>query len=170
MKKLKGFTLVELIIVIVIIGILSAVTIVGYASQAKTARNNSVFSSLSESVKGANVCIANGDKLTTTPWTVLTIAGKDICVSSVAGVTVPVSGKWPDLTKIGGSWKYVNYSTATGGWPTTAPTTPIINSITAGALTIATGAQTGGSATASSFTGTDPGVSCTINGCTKYGF
>lgn len=102
MKTKKGFTLVELIVVIVIIGILALISVIGYSNQALRARNNSVFSSLSETVKAINVCVANGDNVNAY------VSGGPICAGTSA-----VSGVWPNLTGIGGGWAYTGTPTYT---------------------------------------------------------
>jgi len=138
MKTKNGFTLVELIVVIVIIGILALISVIGYSNQARRARNNSVFSSLSETVKAVSVCAANAD--TVAAYT----AGGAICTS--AG-TAAVSGLWPDLVNgFGGGWNYT---------PSTGPT---YNSVT-NVLTMNAQLTENGSVTAT--------INCTINGCTK---
>ncbi len=54
-KKSKGFTLVELIIVIVIIGILAAVSVVGYTNQTSKARDTVRKSDLRQIFKALQV-------------------------------------------------------------------------------------------------------------------
>jgi prepilin-type N-terminal cleavage/methylation domain-containing protein len=54
-KKSKGFTLVELIIVIVIIGILAAVSVVGYTNQTSKARDTIRKSDLTQIYKALQV-------------------------------------------------------------------------------------------------------------------
>lgn len=165
MKKLKGFTLIELIIVIVIIGILAAVTVIGYTSQAAKARNNSAFVGLTEAVKGANVCIGSGDSLTAIA-AAGTIQGVKICTGATA-----MTGVWPNMTSIGGGWKYVVFAagkpsdTVSNNGAAIATT----NKVTANSIDISAGIPTGGT-TVPTMQAADLGVACLTSGCTKYNF
>lgn len=162
LKKSKGFTLVELIIVIVIIGILAAVTVVGYTSQTGKARNNSAFVSLSEAIKGANVCVANGESVVTRA-DAAALPGAQICTTTDA-----VTGNWPVMTSFGGNWRYYNYLAAdakpTPGTPTFPTSTT--NAITAPSTILISAANP---ATVGTPATTDPAVLCRLTGCTKYG-
>lgn len=168
LKRKKGFTLIELIIVIVIIGILAAISIIGYTSQAVKARDNAAFVGLTEAVKAANVCLANGDTLTVFSKAEL-VAGvnaagiSQLCTPATGSTTTSaVAGVWPKMAAIGGNWKYVEYDPA-GSSPSD---TVILNGITAGAVSIATASPPPSTALASG----DHGVSCALSGCNKWGF
>jgi len=160
LKKSKGFTLVELIIVIVIIGILAAVTVVGYTSQTAKARNNSAYISLTEAVKGANVCIATGEGTGLTPYAnraaLIVTTDKPVCSSATS-----VSANWPTLTGFGGGWQYFDF---TATIPYTGAATA--NVITSSAVTIM-GVNGSGAANAPAIG--DPAVKCGLTGCTKTG-
>lgn len=60
-KEYKGFTIVELLIVIVIIGILAAITIVSYNGIQSRARETSLKSDLTNIAKQIEVFHADGD-------------------------------------------------------------------------------------------------------------
>lgn len=167
-KNLKGFTLIELIIVIVIIGILAAITIIGYTSQAANARNSSALTSLNDATKAANVCIVNGELLVPTGFTLIntTIAGKSVCVTSAGADSTTVTGKWPAMSNIGGTWGYYNYTVASH--PNGAPAAILSTAVTTNTLLVVTGAPSGASNAFDPLK--DDGVSCTLLGCTKYGF
>jgi prepilin-type N-terminal cleavage/methylation domain-containing protein len=104
-KKSKAFTLVELIIVVVIIGILGAVSVVGYTNQAAKAQRNAVLSNLTESVQAMNACIGAGDRL-------ITVADETdfpnalICNPAIPGGTAVVTAKWPTVANIAKGWSY----------------------------------------------------------------
>ncbi len=164
LKKSKGFTLVELIIVIVIIGILAAVTVVGYTSQTSKARASSVYVSLSESVKAANVCLAGGNALTAAA-AAANIGGTAVCTLAAGNTVLDATANWPVLSAatVGGTWTYKD--TTVAGTP--AGTAVTTNSITASALVIMAGSPTGA---ASAWVAADSAVKCTNTGCQKYNF
>jgi len=85
MKKLKGFTLVELLVVVAIIGILATVVVVSYTGAQTKAKHNTTVATLNEALNNVSICVA--DSTATIPTVV---AGSGICSS--ASVT---SAKWP---------------------------------------------------------------------------
>lgn len=80
-RQQTGFTIVELLIVIVVIGILAAITIVAYSGVQQRARASTLASTLSSAAKSAQAAyVTNGDypaasALPTSPGIKLTISG-----------------------------------------------------------------------------------------------
>lgn len=78
-KQESGFTIVELLIVIVVIGILAAITIVAYSGIQQQSNNTSVISSASSYLKLIQSYIAVSGKYPDTSWA---------CVSTTAGCSL----------------------------------------------------------------------------------
>jgi len=80
-KKLSGFTIVELLIVIVVIGILATVAVVAYSGMRQRANNAAIISAANNSLRMINVYVAQNG---TYPfaWTA------DACITSTTGCDV----------------------------------------------------------------------------------
>jgi type IV pilus assembly protein PilA len=95
----KGFTLVELMIVIVIVGVLSAVALPNFLGSKNKAEAQSVIGSMAAQAKlcGANTII--GDPIALDDVAGVTVAGA--CDGTADG-TITNTDAFPDPTKIGG--------------------------------------------------------------------
>ena len=83
----KGFTLVELLVVVAIIGILAVVVVVNYSGAQTKAKNNTFFGAMADATNSANACIADNATVN------LPSGGGAVC----SGSTV-VTNSWPTGT------------------------------------------------------------------------
>ena len=115
--KTKGFTLVELLVVIAILAILATVSVVGYTSFIDSAENSVA---LSEVTQVRDYVVANEylvDSLTVDATLVNTTLGLEGTISAAKTISNEV---WYSYTTAKGGVAYWNYTS--GEVTTTAPT------------------------------------------------
>ncbi len=101
--KQKGFTIVELLIVIVVIGILAAISIVAYTGITKQANINSAKSNASNVADAANAINAQSGSFPTLTGTSFTDTTGSVTISSPKGVkltTTPLGTTNTDVNTI----------------------------------------------------------------------
>lgn len=168
MRKLKAFTLVELLVVVAIIAVLATVIVIGFAGQRQKAMNSTIKTNISESLSAAAACNAGAEHVTgasnngTSP----------ICkVSSAANATnsKDVTALWPVLSKTDKTWSFVSWADAvlTTGLPQTACTNASA-AATGGVKVCALGGPDNGTALATATTATKAAVCDLASGCKYY--
>lgn len=115
----KGFTLVELLIVILIIGILATIAIISYSGASARAKRAATIEAINEAVKGIAVCAAGEGVPLATPAS----------EQSVCGDTSLTSAKYP---KVG--------SKVFNGYTITLPTAVSSTGVITGTFSAADGA------------------------------
>lgn len=120
LQKQKGFTIVELLVVIVVIGILAAITLVSYVGVTAKANTSTAQSNANSITQVISACVA--DPISTT--------------------TPPCAGAYPTAANITANIaSYIALSTALAKMPYGVF---VVNGTTAAALTIANGKTTVG--------------------------
>lgn len=170
----KGFTLIEILFVVIIIGILASVILVSLNNARQRARDNGALSSMKSVVSPAYVCLAT----TGIASAALTDPSNpdSICKNNTTGINITgISSKgWPDFDKYDWSKTVsLNPVTDTKGFYWCSPSTKLSDPrpITAG--NYSDGAW-GGSVSSASFCymlkSGSKYIWCTQDGCRKEGF
>lgn len=98
-KMRRGFTLVELLIVIAIIGILASIVLVNLSNSRVKAKDTSLFSSMRSAQTAALSCSYDPASVRLGFWWSPTNPTADICWSSSTGATtLSQYGQWPRVT------------------------------------------------------------------------
>jgi prepilin-type N-terminal cleavage/methylation domain-containing protein len=104
----SGFTLIEILFVIIIIGILAAVILVSLSSAKESANDKSTLMALRSITSSAYACLTSED----TKLSYMTTT-RNICTTK-ANVNVAGYEKWPDLSKYGWDNKTAGSFTTSG--------------------------------------------------------
>ena len=96
MKKLKGFTLVELLVVIAIIAVLATVVTISVSSNIAKAKNTSALQTLDSVQAVAVVCVNAGSNTIVSP----------VVAGNVCSTVTDAPGTWPDITANSSGWVY----------------------------------------------------------------
>jgi len=94
----KGFTLVEILIIVIIIGILVSVVLVSLINAKNKSQDNSVFTSFKSAVPAVFTCLTSGSPGVQL-FDLQNNAGQSICTDPLA----TGDARWPDFSKYGWS-------------------------------------------------------------------
>lgn len=155
MRKLKAFTLVELLVVVAIIAVLATVVVIGFSGQKEKAALATIKSNLADTVSAANVCTSDGSTVNAPTIVVGGGGGNAIC-----STTNIVNGNWPTVTSTDSTFFYHR------SWAATAPLPACSNATQVCIANVAVPA-----AGATTVTATTKAGVCPLNGaggCTWY--
>lgn len=167
----KGFTLIEILFVVIIIGILASVILVSLNSARQKARDNGMLSSMKSVVSPAYVCLATtgiASAALTDPSN-----ADSICKDNNGNITGISSKGWPDFDKYDWSKTVLSDLSQTKGFYWCSPSTKLSDPRPVTVGPYADGSM-GGSVSAASFCymlkSGSKYIWCTQDGCRKEGF
>jgi len=149
MKKLKGFTLVELLVVIAIIAVLATVVTLSVSSNISKAKNTSALQTLDSVQSIAVICVDGNSSTLVTPNANGTT---NVCTDSTNA-----PGIWPDITANSSGWVYGTAAADNNSGSTAG---------TSFKFTAIGGSQTGSTA----FSAAVVAIQCDNTKCVKKGF
>ncbi|TLU66941.1 prepilin-type N-terminal cleavage/methylation domain-containing protein [Thalassotalea litorea] len=119
MKNNKGFTLIELMIVVAIIGILAAIALPAYQDYTRKARFSEVTTAVGAVKTAIEVCVQTGGTTCHTPGTAGIPANNSTATANLLSVALDGTAAAPRITGTGtaaaGDLTYIMTGTVAGG-------------------------------------------------------
>lgn len=107
----KGFTLIEILVAIAIVGILAGVVLVSMSSYRAKANASKITASLSSAATSMASCWGMGG------FVLEPYADRNICTFTTSSSSISSYGKWPDIASLAANYTYSESAANLGSLP-----------------------------------------------------